>query len=91
MAKHRFVIVTQPDCRYCEDAKRLLQARNIPYEEVPANVFTKGFLKALDLTTVPQVWELIDFRGEGTLPYYVGGFTDLEEWILLCEGEHRID
>jgi glutaredoxin len=81
----KFVILTQDGCRFCEDAKRLLQANGEEYEEIKVDLFAKEFLKAMDLETVPQIFEVLKPEdAPNDLCIYrsfVGGFHDLEIWL----------
>ena len=74
----RIQIYTTRWCGYCVRAKVLLEARGIPYEELPLDD-DAGFRQRLhDLTggwTVPQI--LIDGRP-------IGGYTEL--WRLDSSG-----
>lgn len=65
-------------CGYCVRAKALLDARGIPYEEIPLDEEPSFRQRLMDLTgnwTVPQI--LVD-----DVP--IGGYTEL--WRLDREG-----
>lgn len=71
MTKH-YVILTKPNCPWCEKAKQLLTANAMTYTEfdVTEHADYREFLYALDTKTVPQIF---------TKGYWIGGYTDLEE------------
>lgn len=65
------VIWSKYNCHFCESAKKLLESKNIPYEERKIGEgFTKEqLLEAVpDARTVPQIF--LDNE-------YVGGYTEL--------------
>ena len=75
------VIYTTEWCGYCTRAKALLDAKNIPYEEISVDDDPAFRTRLLDLTgswTVPQI--LIGDRP-------IGGYTEL--WRLIQAG--RLD
>lgn len=69
------VIYTKPDCSFCEKAKSLLTANELPFVikdiTVPDNKVE--LLERLPTAkTVPQIW--VDDT-------YIGGFTELEKYF----------
>ncbi|MCS6797468.1 MAG: glutaredoxin 3 [Myxococcota bacterium] len=65
------VIYTTDYCGYCRAAKRLLEARNIPYEEIDVtgdDEKRRWLRETTGRHTVPQIF----IRGEP-----IGGYTDL--------------
>ena len=67
----RIVIYTTPSCPFCVRAKRLLDARGIPYDEIDASddaALRADLVKRTGRRTVPQIF--ID--GES-----IGGFEEL--------------
>ena len=76
-----FVIVTKPDCPFCDKAKKLIRMNDDSFSEysVAEHPILRDFLKSNDLHTVPQIY----LKG-----YHVGGYTDLEDFY---EEERWID
>ena len=73
------VIYTKPYCPYCVRAKRLLQNKNVPYQEIDVSWDDEARLQLMQTTgrrTVPQV-----FIGDT----HVGGSDDL--YALEQRGE----
>jgi glutaredoxin len=75
-----WTMITRDNCKYCEDAKFLLQEKSqqvTTYNvQTPSSKWLLTLLKKSGVTTVPQV-----FKPDGSL---VGGYTELKE--LLTEG-----
>ncbi len=72
MAAPKVTIYTTAYCPYCARAKRLLQRKGIPYEEIDAegNDDLRAWLvEKTGQMTVPQI-----FAGERSL----GGFSDID-------------
>lgn len=79
----KFYIYSKPDCTYCEQAKNLLTAKGLEYEERVLDLGQKRIkgktyvslddLKRLvpNVKTVPQI-----FNAEMQL---IGGFTELKQ------------
>jgi glutaredoxin len=79
-----FTVYTKPNCTYCEQAKKLLESKNIPYETINVDVgqpkvegqkyVTVQELKEAIPTamTVPQILQ------EGRL---IGGFRELQQFL----------
>lgn len=64
------LLFTKPGCTFCTRAKRLLQERGLPYEELPTN---PRILRALPgARTTPQVF----INGQ-----HIGGATELEAFL----------
>ncbi|MFV0436839.1 MAG: glutaredoxin 3 [Desulfopila sp.] len=76
----KVTVYTGSGCPYCVKAKRLLDSKNIPYEEIDVtdddDARTTLIKKANGLRTVPQI-----FIGES----HVGGCDDL--YALENKGE----
>ena len=64
----------KPNCSYCEQAKKLLEAKGIEYSyiDVSEDDEALAFLKNNGFKTVPQCYE----NGK-----HIGGFTQLQEYI----------
>ena len=65
-------------CPYCDQAKALLNSKNIEYKVVNIEEDSEGrnFLVSQGLRSVPQIYE------EDVL---IGGFDKLKEWVSLNE------
>jgi glutaredoxin 3 len=65
-------------CPFCDQAKALLNSKNIEYKVVNIEEDAEGrnFLVSQGLRSVPQIYE------EDTL---IGGFDKLKEWVALNE------
>lgn len=70
-----FVIVSKPDCPWCDKAKSLLRSREESFSEfsVAEHPILRDFLYANGMKTVPQIW----YKGD-----LVGMYTDLEDWFI---------
>lgn len=72
-----FVILTKPDCKYCNEAKKLLTEKGQTFDEFsvenPSQL--RDFMLAMGLKTVPQIWttHVDDHHG----PHFIGDYTDL--------------
>ena len=69
-APHDVLMFTRPGCGYCAKAKKLLETRGWPYDEVPAS--PRRLRAVSSKASTPQVF--IDGA-------YVGGADDLEKWL----------
>lgn len=67
------VILTRPNCIYCEKAKKLIEEHGDSFVEfdVTKDTVFRAFLKVQGITTVPQIYS----EGE-----HIGGYTDLATW-----------
>lgn len=77
-----YTVYSKPACPYCDQAKALLQSKNIPYEVIhldvgqpkaPAETYISRedlIAKVPSARTMPQI-----FNGEN----YIGGFTELRQ------------
>jgi glutaredoxin len=72
----RYVVLGKPDCPYCDDAIVLLEKYALPYSYINVDTQTKQFLRALGLTTVPQVWQSTEYG-----ICYIGGYDQLLNWL----------
>jgi glutaredoxin 3 len=73
MAPPKVLVYTKRNCPYCVRAKRLLERKGVPYEEIDVegnDDLRVWLVETTGQRTVPQV-----FAGERPL----GGYTDLEE------------
>lgn len=79
-----FVIISKPDCVWCDKTKSLLRSREESFSEfsIANHPIFIDFLRSNKLTTVPQIY----FEGE-----LVGGYTDLEEWFKWQDDYTRWD
>jgi glutaredoxin len=69
------VIYTKKSCSYCEEAKSLLELKNIEYRELDVTrpeVLDQLLELVPEAKTVPQIFI------EGT---YIGGYTELVEYL----------
>ena len=75
-----FVILTAPRCSWCEKAKRLLDEMHYTYVEIDImeNEGLRKFLEALNIRTVPQVFNR---------HVRIGGYTELEQMYGGPRGE----
>ncbi|WP_437600895.1 glutathione peroxidase [Sorangium sp. So ce590] len=69
-APHDVLLFTKPGCSYCAKAKRLLDERNVPYEEVAAS--PRRLRAVSGKSSTPQVF--VDGK-------YIGGADDLEAYL----------
>jgi glutaredoxin 3 len=65
-------------CPYCDQAKALLDSKNIEYKvvNIEKDADARTFLASQGLRSVPQIYE------SETL---IGGFDKLKEWVSLNE------
>jgi len=76
-----YIIYSKPQCSFCEQAKALLNSRNLPYIEL---VLGKGYTidqllaKVPNAKTVPQI-----FISESDVDFYIGGFAQLKDHLNL--------
>jgi glutaredoxin len=79
MKTDKFVILTKPECHWCDKAKAALQQAEIPYFEL--NIYEKTDLQVFmiqsGLVTVPQVYR----NG-----HRIGGYEALEDFLLATGG-----
>jgi len=68
----KFVVLSQPNCRYCKKAIDLLNKSSLDCEviDINDNPLMKTLMSMADLKTVPQI-----FKSNGR---HVGGFSDLK-------------
>ena len=71
-------IYSTPSCRYCNDAKRLLDSMSIEYVEhdIQSDIASRETLRARELRTVPQI--TINEK-------WIGGYTELAAMKLSGE------
>lgn len=68
-----YVIITKPDCPWCEKAKNFLRSREDIFSEfsLANHPILIDFLRANKLTTVPQIFHNGDL---------IGGYEDLVDF-----------
>lgn len=73
-----YVIISKPDCPWCDKAKSFLRSRDESFSEfsIAEYPILRDFLKQNNLHTVPQIF----WKGD-----LIGGFTDLEDYIKWNE------
>ena len=71
-----FVVLTQPNCPWCDKAKALITERGALYTEIQLDDSLKTFIKSCGATTVPQV--ILD--DEWFAPTWIGGYQQLKDW-----------
>lgn len=71
---HRIALLTKVGCPFCDKAKKMLTARNLPYSEVVLEDCNRSIIigAITSANTVPQVF----INGK-----LVGGSDQLEEWL----------
>ena len=71
-------IITQPNCKWCDQVKHLFDTYDLKYDEVeiggPASTSLRQLLRSQDITTVPVVF--VD--GE-----HIGGYVATQAFIDL--------
>lgn len=67
-----YVILTKPNCPWCEKAKQLLTENDLKFTEYNVEEYPmfKDMLYSLDMKTVPQII---------TKNYWIGGYAALED------------
>jgi glutaredoxin len=69
-----WTIVTQQNCEWCEKAKQLLVDHDQKFTIIPVDdqggTQMRRFLKSMNLTTLPQIWD--DYG------VYIGGYKELK-------------
>lgn len=67
-----FVILSKPDCPWCDNADALLQEKGVYYKKVDItlDLWAKTLMLEAGLSTVPQVFD--------HLGVWIGGYRDLE-------------
>lgn len=68
----RYVVVSKPECPWCDKAKALLHENNIDFINISPDQTVREFFVAQGLATVPQVY--VDGKR-------IGGYEDLKEYI----------
>tara|TARA_B110000908_G_C10250477_1_gene451674 strand:- start:2110 stop:2343 length:234 start_codon:yes stop_codon:yes gene_type:complete len=73
----KFLVLSQPECSYCQKAVDLLDKSSLDCEviNINDNPLMKTLLSMANLKTVPQI-----FKANGR---YIGGFTDLKASLGL--------
>ena len=68
----KFVVLSQPNCKYCQKSIDLLDNYSLDFEviNINDNPLMKTLMSLADLKTVPQI-----FKSNGR---HVGGFSDLK-------------
>lgn len=81
MTTPRIVVYTKEHCPFCVRAKRLLERKGVPYEEISVegrDDLRDWLVETTGQRTVPQI-----FAGDRPL----GGFSDLD----ALDGEGKLD
>lgn len=83
-----FHVYSKPQCTFCDQAKALLTAKNMPYQEFVLDV---GQMKTDGVTYVERSEVLEKFPGARTMPQIalvkdgnfqpIGGFTELRSML----------
>ena len=70
-----YVVLSQPNCSYCDKAAKLLDDKDVTYTriDISRTNWIKTIAKQAGLVTVPQVY---GYQGE-----YIGGFEDLQKHL----------
>lgn len=78
-SNRKFVVLSRPNCVWCDRAKELLRDHNATFAEFDVNevIPLKDFIAANGLTTVPQVYM------DGT---HLGGYQNLKAMFDLNLG-----
>ena len=73
-----YEIFGKEDCRYCTQAKELLDAKGINYNyiDITHNVGIQNKMKDNGLRSVPQIWK------DG---FHIGGYTELVTVVMRGE------
>lgn len=74
-----YTIYGTQSCTYCNDAKRLLDDKGLPYVymDAPSSLFFQKEFVAKGVRTVPQIF-VTEKDGER----YIGGFQELAQELL---------
>ena len=77
------IIYSKVSCPYCEMAKKLLDEKNVPYEEliIGVDISKEKAFEELDttFTTVPQI--VLD-------EIHIGGYTELVEFFKRLQQQN---
>ena len=76
----RYILFIKQTCPFCVKAVQLLQQRGLPYKIVDFEPDQEEVLREIkeahSWKTVPMI-----FERDGADIKFIGGFTDLEEWL----------
>jgi glutaredoxin len=77
--KKEYVIYGAKGCNYCDQAKRLLDYKEFPYNymDAPSSVYFQETFVAQGITKVPQIF-VIESDGER----HIGGFEELMKEVM---------
>ncbi len=79
----KYVVYGRPGCQWCEKAINLLVARGFTIEYVNIRASEENMARFKkhhpNATTVPQ----IDWYTSAGNKMFVGGFRDLEDWLMV--------
>lgn len=74
----KYIVYGKPNCTFCDQAKQLLESKNIDfkYVEVGSEISKEQLFETLgfEVRSVPQIVKMANGFGE-----YVGGFDQLKE------------
>lgn len=78
-----YVIITSPDCKWCDRAKDALRKRDLPYYEFDTTEKNiRHLFFSLGMKTVPQIFK----AAYGNNPIeYIGGYDDLAKRLAYEE------
>ncbi len=74
-SQDKVIIWSKPQCSYCVQAKNLLKAKGIPYEE---RIIGEGWLKEQLLEAVPNARSVPQIFIAGNL---IGGYNELKKHL----------
>jgi len=76
----RYILFVKGNCPFCNDAVKLLEQKNMPYNVVNFDSEQEGVLteikKAHEWETVPMI-----FYRDGSDIKFIGGYTDLQQLL----------
>ena len=76
---NEYVIYGAPECSYCEQAKRLLDMKKLPYTymDAPSSTYFQETFVAKGIRKVPQIF-VSELAGER----HIGGFEELMKELM---------
>lgn len=81
MNKYRpkFGILTINNCKWCDKAKELLTEKNHEYQSYNVQESVEALEKAKELGV--KTYPYISILYYGQKPHYIGGYTELKEYL----------
>ncbi len=73
--QEKVIVWSKPQCSYCVQAKNLLKAKGIPYEE---RIIGEGWLKEQLLEVAPNARSVPQIFIAGNL---IGGYNELKKYL----------